>query len=110
MANKMKGKLEPSERQKLIDEGIGWKGMLVILSFLRLILLFELFFRVGKNLKEELLNLEEDLLKLTDELQQKAQCIPNMTHPDVRIGGEECATTIKTVFFSCFLTYGKVVF
>lgn len=71
MANKMKGKLEPSERQKLIDE--------------------------GKNLKEELLNLEEDLLKLNDELQQKAQCIPNMTHPDVRIGGEECATTIKTV-------------
>ncbi|KAB2628875.1 serine--tRNA ligase [Pyrus ussuriensis x Pyrus communis] len=63
VANKMKGKLEPSERQKLIDE--------------------------GKNLKEGLLSLEEDLLKLTDELQQEAQCIPNMTHPDVPIGGED---------------------
>lgn len=86
------------------------KECLLYFFFERLILPFELFFRVGKNLKEELLNLEEDLLKLNDELQQKAQCIPNMTHPDVRIGGEECATTIKTVFFSCFLTYGKVVF
>ncbi|KAF8380801.1 hypothetical protein HHK36_028295 [Tetracentron sinense] len=57
VANKMKGKLEPSERQKLIDE--------------------------GKNLKEQLMTLEEDLVQLTDELQQEAQCIPNMTHPDV---------------------------
>ncbi|CAN6720612.1 unnamed protein product [Malus baccata var. baccata] len=66
VANKMKGKLEPSERQKLIDE--------------------------GKNLKEGLLSLEEDLLRLTDELQQEAQCIPNMTHPDVPIGGEDFST------------------
>ncbi|XVE95260.1 hypothetical protein REPUB_Repub02eG0080900 [Reevesia pubescens] len=63
VANKMKGKLEPSERQKLIEE--------------------------GKNLKEELLTLEEDLIKLKDELQLEAQCIPNMTHPDVPIGGED---------------------
>ncbi|KAJ0025684.1 hypothetical protein Pint_08380 [Pistacia integerrima] len=71
VANKMKGKLEPSERQKLIEE--------------------------GKNLKEGLMTLEEDLVKLTDELQQEAQCIPNMTHPDVPIGGEDCSTIRKMV-------------
>ncbi|XP_073265489.1 uncharacterized protein [Populus alba] len=43
----MKGKLEPSESQKLIEE--------------------------GKNLKEGLATLEEDLVKLTDELQMEAQ-------------------------------------
>ncbi|KAJ7958978.1 Serine--tRNA ligase [Quillaja saponaria] len=69
VANKMKGKMEPSERQKLIEE--------------------------GKNLKEGLLVLEEDLVKLTDELQQEAQCIPNMTHPDVPIGGEDRSTIRK---------------
>ncbi|KAF5746790.1 serine--tRNA ligase mitochondrial [Tripterygium wilfordii] len=71
VANKMKGKIEPLERQKLIDE--------------------------GKNLKEGLMTLEEDLLKLTDELQQEAQSIPNMTHPDVPIGGEDCSTVRKMV-------------
>ncbi|KAA8528305.1 hypothetical protein F0562_035660 [Nyssa sinensis] len=71
VANKMKGKLEPSERQKLIEE--------------------------GKNLKEGLLTLEEDLLRLTDELQQEAQCIPNMTHPHVPIGEEDCSTVRKMV-------------
>ncbi|GLT93772.1 hypothetical protein SLE2022_115460 [Rubroshorea leprosula] len=63
VANKMKGKLEPLERQKLIEE--------------------------GKNLKEGLMALEEDLINLRDELQGEAQCIPNMTHPDVPIGGED---------------------
>ncbi|TMW98273.1 hypothetical protein EJD97_004280, partial [Solanum chilense] len=71
VANKMKGKLESSERQKLIEE--------------------------GKNLKEELVTLEEDLLKLTDELQQEAQSIPNMTHPDVPLGGEDSSTVRKMV-------------
>ncbi|XP_024169037.1 serine--tRNA ligase, chloroplastic/mitochondrial isoform X1 [Rosa chinensis] len=71
VANKMKGKLESFERQKLIEE--------------------------GKNLKEGILKLEEDLLKLTDELQQEAQCIPNMTHPDVPIGGEDSSTIRKMV-------------
>ncbi|KAM3237777.1 serine-tRNA ligase, chloroplastic/mitochondrial isoform X1 [Capsicum chacoense] len=71
VANKMKGKLEPSERQKLIEE--------------------------GKNLKEELVTLEEELLKLTDELQQEAQSIPNMTHPDVPLGGEDSSTVRKMV-------------
>lgn len=70
VANKMKGKVEPAERQKLIEE--------------------------GKNLKEGLDSLEADLLKLKDELQQEAQCVPNMTHPDVPLGGEDCST-VKTV-------------
>ena len=52
----------------------------------------------GKNLKEALTALEEDLVKLNDELQQEAQRIPNMTHPDVPIGGEDCSTTRKLVF------------
>ncbi|XP_057986995.1 serine--tRNA ligase, chloroplastic/mitochondrial isoform X3 [Hevea brasiliensis] len=71
VANKMKGKLEPLERQKLVKE--------------------------GKNLKDGLITLEEDLLKLSDELQQEAQCIPNMTHPDVPIGEEDCSTMRKMV-------------
>ncbi|GJW78094.1 serine--tRNA ligase, chloroplastic/mitochondrial isoform X1 [Tanacetum coccineum] len=71
VANKMKGKVEPTERQRLIEE--------------------------GKNLKEQLLTLEEDLMKLTDVLQQEAQCIPNMTHPDVPIGGEDDSAIRKTV-------------
>ncbi|KVI06849.1 Aminoacyl-tRNA synthetase, class II [Cynara cardunculus var. scolymus] len=66
VANKMKGKVEPLERQRLIEE--------------------------GKSLKEKLLTLEEDLVKLTDALQREAQCIPNMTHPDVPIGGEDSST------------------
>ncbi|KAL9228736.1 hypothetical protein vseg_004285 [Gypsophila vaccaria] len=71
VANKMKGKLEPSERQILIDE--------------------------GKNLKEKLSSLEEDLIRLTDELQLEAQCIPNMTHPDVPIGDEDGSALRKMI-------------
>lgn len=43
----------------------------------------------GKNLKETLVTLEEDLMKLQDELQHVARSIPNMTHPDVPVGGED---------------------
>ncbi|KAM7467124.1 hypothetical protein LguiB_014686 [Lonicera macranthoides] len=71
VASKMKGKVEPSERQKLIEE--------------------------GKNLKNELLTLKEKLLKLTDKLHQEAQRIPNMTRPNVPIGGEELSKKIKKV-------------
>lgn len=63
VANKMKGKLEPSVRQMLVEE--------------------------GKNLKEQLADLEENLVQLTDLLQLEGQCIPNITHPDVPIGGED---------------------
>lgn len=71
VANKMKGKLETSERQALIEE--------------------------GKNLKEGLAALEEELVLLTDKLQEEAQCIPNITHPDVPIGGEDCSALRKMV-------------
>ncbi|KAF9623713.1 hypothetical protein IFM89_004093 [Coptis chinensis] len=71
VANKMKGKLGPSECQKYIEQ--------------------------GKNLKEVLATLEEDLVQLTDKLQQEAQCIPNLTHPDVPIGGEDCSALRKMV-------------
>ncbi|KAL8231940.1 hypothetical protein R6Q57_001718 [Mikania cordata] len=71
VANKMKGKVEPLERQRLIEE--------------------------GKNLKEKLVTLEEELIKLTDALQREAKGIPNMTHPDVPIGGEDNSIIRKTV-------------
>lgn len=61
---------------------------------------------VGKNLKEQLVTLEEDLAELTDMLQVEAQSIPNITHPDVPIGGEESSTLRKMVCMSLgyFLT------
>uniref|UniRef100_A0A0E0MH52 serine--tRNA ligase n=1 Tax=Oryza punctata TaxID=4537 RepID=A0A0E0MH52_ORYPU len=71
VANKMKGKLEPSVRQALVEE--------------------------GKNLKEGLITLEEDLVQLTDKLQLEAQSIPNTTHPDVPVGGEESSIVRKEV-------------
>lgn len=71
VANKMKGKLEPSLRQALVEE--------------------------GKNLKERLLSLEEDLVELTDSLQLEAQRVPNRIHPDVPLGGEECSALRKMV-------------
>ncbi|KAJ3675252.1 hypothetical protein LUZ60_004294 [Juncus effusus] len=71
VANKMKGKLEPSVRQALVEE--------------------------GKSLKEGLVALEENLVELSDKLQQEAQCIPNTTHPDAPIGGEESSVIRKTV-------------
>uniref|UniRef100_A0A7N0UKC6 serine--tRNA ligase n=1 Tax=Kalanchoe fedtschenkoi TaxID=63787 RepID=A0A7N0UKC6_KALFE len=71
VASMMKGKKEPAEAQKLIEQ--------------------------GKMLKEEAVSLENDLLRMMDELQMEAQCIPNMTHPDVPIGPEDCAVTSKTV-------------
>lgn len=71
VANKMKGKLDPSVRQSLVEE--------------------------GKNLKEGLIALEEDLAQLTDKLQIEAQSIPNITHPDVPVGGEESSVVRKEV-------------
>jgi seryl-tRNA synthetase len=51
----------------------------------------------GKNLKESLVTLEEDLVKLKDELQHVAQSIPNMTHPDVPVGGEDSSAIRQEV-------------
>lgn len=36
-------------------------------------------------------------MKLKDELQHVAQSIPNMTHPDVPVGGEESSAIRKKV-------------
>ncbi|CAI0549228.1 unnamed protein product [Linum tenue] len=74
----MKGKLEPSERLKFIEKVLNHSAS-------------------GKNLKEALASFEEDLVKLSDELQQEAQSIPNMTHPDVPIGGEDSSAVRKKV-------------
>ena len=41
--------------------------------------------------------LEDDLNLLLEKLQHEGQKIPNMTHPDVPIGGEELATLLKEV-------------
>lgn len=58
------------------------------------------FFESGKNLKEALTTLEEDLVKLRDELQIEAQCIPNMTHPDVPIGWEDSSKLRNMVYIA----------
>ncbi|XP_010540390.1 PREDICTED: serine--tRNA ligase, chloroplastic/mitochondrial [Tarenaya hassleriana] len=71
VAKKMKGKLEQSERERLVEE--------------------------GKSLKEGLATLEEELVRLKDELQSVAQSIPNMTHPDVPVGGEDSSAIRKMV-------------
>ena len=110
VANKMKGKLDISERQKLIEEGTieQFVMLFIIILFFRL-LVTVYWISSGKNLKVGLATLEEDLVKLTDELQLEAQCIPNMTHPHVPIGGEDSSTVRKMVckFFNCFLVFHK---
>ena len=60
---KMKGKLNESQRQALIEE--------------------------GRKLKEEIANLENQLNKAEEELKQLASQIPNMAHPDAPIGKED---------------------
>lgn len=59
------------------------------------------FLPSGKNLKESLVTLEEDLVKLKDELQHVAQSIPNMTHPDVPVGGEDSSAIRQEVSYFC---------
>jgi seryl-tRNA synthetase len=70
-AQKMKGKLEPDERQALIER--------------------------GRALKEEIATLETDAERLAEELETAARYIPNMTHPDVPAGGEDEGTVLQII-------------
>ena len=70
-AKKMKGKMEKEVRDALIAE--------------------------GKRIKDELASIEIELNDISDQLQREAQKIPNDTHPNVPIGGEELATVMEIV-------------
>ena len=70
-AKSMKGKMEQEKRQALIDE--------------------------GKALKDELATLEVDLNAAEVQLQMEGQKIPNDTHPEVPVGGEEMAVLKREV-------------
>eukprot|EP00798_Chlamydomonas_sp_ICE-L_P027698 gene27698-7340_t len=67
----MKGKMEPEKRQELIQR--------------------------GSEIKEEVQQVEEKLGVFEMELQREGQRIPNLTHPEVPIGGEEVARVYKEV-------------
>eukprot|EP00897_Mesotaenium_endlicherianum_P004987 jgi/Mesen1/4516/ME000023S03890 len=51
----------------------------------------------GKRLKDVLAGLEAELALLTEALQAEGRKIPNVTHPDVPVGGEELAVVRKLV-------------
>ena len=70
-AKKLKGKMSKEERDVLIGD--------------------------GKSLKEQIAALEGTVEEVQMELQREGQKIPNMTHPDVPVGGEECSTLLETV-------------
>ncbi|KAL4859468.1 Serine--tRNA ligase [Chlorella vulgaris] len=67
----MKAKLEPEQRTALIER--------------------------GKKIKEDLEGLDARLEALEAELQREGQRLPNMTHPDVPIGGEDVSGVLATV-------------
>jgi seryl-tRNA synthetase len=67
----MKGKMDKEKRDALIEE--------------------------GKALKDELAGLEQELGALETTMQIEGQKIPNDTHPDVPIGGEEVAALRREV-------------
>ena len=70
-AKSMKGKLEPDVRAALIAE--------------------------GKDFKDQLAAIEGDLNALEVALQVEGQKIPNDTHPEVPLGGEEMAVLRREV-------------
>ena len=51
----------------------------------------------GSELKNVLADYEERLRVLENALQYEAQRLPNLTHPDVAIGGEENAVVQRQV-------------
>mmetsp|Transcript_27852 Transcript_27852/g.52986 ORF Transcript_27852/g.52986 Transcript_27852/m.52986 type:complete len:517 (+) Transcript_27852:145-1695(+) len=65
-AAKMKGKMDADARQALIEE--------------------------GRALKDKVAELEVEQAALENELQVEGQRVPNLTHPEVPLGGEENAT------------------
>ncbi|EIE20022.1 putative seryl-tRNA synthetase [Coccomyxa subellipsoidea C-169] len=70
-ARAMKGKLDPEKRSELVDQ--------------------------GKALKARLAVLEAEVEMVEDALQREGQKLPNISHPDVPVGGEEAARVIKMV-------------
>jgi len=70
-SNAMKGKMEKEQRDELIAKGAA--------------------------LKEKSAALEEKLSALESQLQLEGQRVPNLSHPDVPVGGEENATLLKEV-------------
>ena len=62
-ATAMKGKLEDSARQALVEE--------------------------GKKLKESITTAETELANIETELEKEARKVPNMAHPDAPIGKED---------------------
>ena len=71
IAGKMKGPMSPEERTPLVER--------------------------GKALKEELAALEATLATVETELTTTLKSVPNMTHPDVPVGGEDDARELETV-------------
>ena len=67
----VQGKMEQAERDKLIQK--------------------------GSDLKARLADYEERLKALENALQVEAQKMPNLTHPDVAVGGEEDARVLREV-------------
>ncbi|KAF5839363.1 putative seryl-tRNA synthetase [Dunaliella salina] len=70
-SSRMKGKLEKEERDKLIA--------------------------AGQQLKEALGKAEEQVALVEQAMQVEGQRIPNSTHPEVPLGGEENATLLASV-------------
>lgn len=71
IAGKMKGPMSPEERTPLVER--------------------------GKALKEELAALEATLATVETEMTTTLKSVPNMTHPDVPVGGEDDARELETV-------------
>ncbi|KAK9902854.1 hypothetical protein WJX75_008582 [Coccomyxa subellipsoidea] len=74
-ARAMKGKLDPEKRSELVDQ--------------------------GKALKARLAVLEAEVEILEDALQREGQKLPNLSHPEAPVGGEDAARVLKTIGTPC---------
>lgn len=68
-SKQMKGKMEPEQRQALIEE--------------------------GKRIKEEINALEASVNELGEKMNSLAAAVPNLSHPETPIGEEENATVMR---------------